>query len=242
MGWAAGSVICRTSSSPGPAPQAAPSTGSAWAVSNSVSAGTGACATPSMAAVPVVWGGRGHTVSCVSRDSCAVPGNWGWGAGSGSMLGSWAKQGPRDRPVALLRPACPPGRYGAACRLECTCQNNGTCDPTTGTCRCGPGFYGQACEHSESWARARKGLEAQGRAFSWELPVTDRILPQPAPQASTELAARGAASVSTEPPVTPSVAGACALPAPGAPSVRRVSAVATPPCSVQSAPGGQGGC
>lgn len=53
--------------------------------------------------------------------------------------------------VPALSAACPPGRYGAACRLECSCQNNGTCEPATGACRCGPGFYGQACQHRESW-------------------------------------------------------------------------------------------
>lgn len=50
-----------------------------------------------------------------------------------------------------LSAACPSGRYGAACRLECSCLNNGTCEPTTGACRCSPGFYGQACEHRECW-------------------------------------------------------------------------------------------
>lgn len=45
--------------------------------------------------------------------------------------------------------ACPAGRYGAACLLECSCQNNSTCEATTGACLCGPGFYGQACEHCE---------------------------------------------------------------------------------------------
>lgn len=50
-----------------------------------------------------------------------------------------------------LSAACPAGRYGAACLLECSCHNNGTCEPATGACHCDPGFYGQACEHCESW-------------------------------------------------------------------------------------------
>lgn len=50
-----------------------------------------------------------------------------------------------------LPPACPLGHYGASCRLECSCHNNSTCEPTTGACHCRPGFYGPACEHRESW-------------------------------------------------------------------------------------------
>lgn len=47
-------------------------------------------------------------------------------------------------------PECPAGRFGANCQLKCKCQNNGTCDGVTGTCQCGPGYYGHVCEHGEN--------------------------------------------------------------------------------------------
>lgn len=47
---------------------------------------------------------------------------------------------------------CPAGRFGADCALKCNCQNNGSCDRVTGTCRCGPGYYGGLCEHGEGWS------------------------------------------------------------------------------------------
>lgn len=45
---------------------------------------------------------------------------------------------------------CTVGRFGANCQLKCNCQNNGTCDRVTGTCRCGAGYYGLNCEHGEN--------------------------------------------------------------------------------------------
>lgn len=45
---------------------------------------------------------------------------------------------------------CPEGWYGPNCMLECACQHNSTCDRVTGTCLCGPGYYGHLCEHGES--------------------------------------------------------------------------------------------
>lgn len=59
------------------------------------------------------------------------------------------ESGALKKPVSYACTACPAGHYGAACLLKCSCQNNGTCEPTTGTCHCGPGFYGRACEHCE---------------------------------------------------------------------------------------------
>lgn len=59
------------------------------------------------------------------------------------------ESGALKKPVSHPCTACPAGHYGAACLLKCSCQNNGTCEPTTGACRCGPGFYGPACEHCE---------------------------------------------------------------------------------------------
>lgn len=95
------------------------------------------------AAAPVAWAGRGCTASRVSGHGvpCALGARWSPGSAQcGGIV------------VSALSPACPPGRYGAACRLECSCHNNGTCEPTTGACHCSPGFYGPACEHRESWA------------------------------------------------------------------------------------------
>lgn len=83
----------------------------------------------------------------------------GWRVAPGDLNGASA-QGAVPRaparaqqgPTPPLSPACPTGRFGAACGMQCACRNNGTCEPATGTCQCGPGFYGQACEHCESWA------------------------------------------------------------------------------------------
>lgn len=68
--------------------------------------------------------------------------------GLGGCVGV-VSQGATKNPFARPCTACPAGRYGAACLLECSCQNNGSCEPTSGACLCGPGFYGQACEDSE---------------------------------------------------------------------------------------------
>ena len=41
---------------------------------------------------------------------------------------------------------CPLGTYGENCSKACNCENNGSCDPVTGVCTCGPGHYGEKCE------------------------------------------------------------------------------------------------
>lgn len=50
--------------------------------------------------------------------------------------------------VSLCVPACVSGRYGANCELDCSCQNNGSCDRFTGCCHCTAGHYGHSCQHS----------------------------------------------------------------------------------------------
>lgn len=46
-----------------------------------------------------------------------------------------------------LFPACAPGHFGADCRLQCQCQNGGTCDRFSG-CVCPSGWHGVYCEKS----------------------------------------------------------------------------------------------
>ena len=46
--------------------------------------------------------------------------------------------------------ACPPGKYGAACRQSCDCQNSAECDAKSGQCRCVAGWTGTNCADSES--------------------------------------------------------------------------------------------
>lgn len=41
---------------------------------------------------------------------------------------------------------CPPGWYGPACQLSCSCGNEGHCHPVTGTCSCAPGWTGHDCQ------------------------------------------------------------------------------------------------
>lgn len=53
--------------------------------------------------------------------------------------------------VCVCVSECPEGWYGPNCALECACQHNSTCDKVTGTCLCGPGYYGHLCEHGEKW-------------------------------------------------------------------------------------------
>lgn len=50
--------------------------------------------------------------------------------------------------VSLLFLACAPGRFGADCRLQCQCQNGGTCDRFSG-CVCPSGWHGVHCEKSD---------------------------------------------------------------------------------------------
>lgn len=100
-----------------------------------------------------------------------------WGRGSTGRLGQAGAPGPTPVPLPLrggrltlsLFPACPAGRYGAACHLECSCRNQGTCEPASGACHCGPGFYGQACEHRESWGGPSLALGTP--ALSLPLPM-----------------------------------------------------------------------
>ena len=40
---------------------------------------------------------------------------------------------------------CPEGFFGKFCSQQCNCENGGTCDHVTGTCRCVPGFVGPSC-------------------------------------------------------------------------------------------------
>lgn len=41
---------------------------------------------------------------------------------------------------------CKPGQFGAGCKGVCLCQNNSTCNATTGACICAPGWRGLRCE------------------------------------------------------------------------------------------------
>lgn len=53
---------------------------------------------------------------------------------------------------------CPVGFYGEFCSKECKCENGGTCDHVTGTCRCVPGFVGPTCairgQYELSWRKS----------------------------------------------------------------------------------------
>lgn len=49
--------------------------------------------------------------------------------------------------ILALFPACAPGHFGADCRLQCQCQNGGTCDRFSG-CVCPSGWHGVHCEKS----------------------------------------------------------------------------------------------
>lgn len=46
----------------------------------------------------------------------------------------------------LFISACPPGRYGNNCSETCLCQNDGICDPVSGSCQCGLGWTGDMCD------------------------------------------------------------------------------------------------
>ena len=43
--------------------------------------------------------------------------------------------------------ACPRGKYGSDCAMDClTCYNGGMCEESSGVCVCPPGFMGDQCE------------------------------------------------------------------------------------------------
>lgn len=42
--------------------------------------------------------------------------------------------------------ACPKGLWGRECQNKCECQNNSTCDPFNGECKCSRGWIGKHCE------------------------------------------------------------------------------------------------
>ncbi|MGH0147435.1 UNVERIFIED_CONTAM: hypothetical protein FKN15_031526 [Acipenser sinensis] len=50
--------------------------------------------------------------------------------------------------VKMLDEACPPGYYGAGCKLKCECRDRGVCDRFRG-CLC-KGWHGQRCEKEGS--------------------------------------------------------------------------------------------
>ena len=43
---------------------------------------------------------------------------------------------------------CETGTYGADCSHSCRCENNGSCDASTGACICDRGWIGEFCEES----------------------------------------------------------------------------------------------
>ncbi|XP_033102321.1 multiple epidermal growth factor-like domains protein 10 [Anneissia japonica] len=65
-----------------------------------------------------------------------------------------------DQTGSESRCKCPPGYLGKFCETRCTglwgdgchrrclCNNNATCDPTTGECECTPGSSGKYCQES----------------------------------------------------------------------------------------------
>lgn len=46
--------------------------------------------------------------------------------------------------------ACPAGRFGQRCQMECVCENNSHCDPVSGRCSCAPGWTGPHCSKGTS--------------------------------------------------------------------------------------------
>lgn len=60
---------------------------------------------------------------------------------------------PRPADLCHPSPACPAGTFGRSCSQACRCMNGGTCEPSTGACRCPPGVAGPRCEDGKSPGR-----------------------------------------------------------------------------------------
>lgn len=70
-----------------------------------------------------------------------------WGHGAGVVAASAVPQAHSRFVVRVSALAvCPPGWYGPACQLSCSCGNEGHCHPVTGTCSCAPGWTGHDCQ------------------------------------------------------------------------------------------------
>ena len=49
----------------------------------------------------------------------------------------------------IVVPECAQGFYGLGCQYRCSCANNAPCDSVSGTCKCGPGWRGTACNEGD---------------------------------------------------------------------------------------------
>ena len=52
--------------------------------------------------------------------------------------------------LLLYFKACPEGRYGSQCLMQCNCENGATCNPVNGQCNCSAGWTGQTCNQRKS--------------------------------------------------------------------------------------------
>lgn len=57
--------------------------------------------------------------------------------------------------------SCPSNKFGANCTEDCTCLNDGSCDPQSGQCTCGSGHFGEKCE--KTCAPGYHGLTCESR-------------------------------------------------------------------------------
>lgn len=80
---------------------------------------------------------------------------------------------------------CPPGWYGPACQLSCSCGNEGHCHPVTGTCSCAPGWTGHDCQrgtvpsaHCSSLVENTKDRSPQSHTRAASLPRSPQRLLQ----------------------------------------------------------------